>query len=470
MSQAESKNMRDHLTPEIIKWLNLFAEGIVVMDSDCTVLFANKAYYRRTKLAPEQFIGMNIAKERSWAVAPEVIRSKRPQYGVLHMIKDQESFTDVVPFLIDGEVIGVISIVRHSALMDEFYQKISTYKQQINQLNDRLRDMFRGSFSFEDIVGNDREYVQLAFTASQSDSSVLITGESGTGKEVIAQAIHNASPRRSLPFVDINCAALPEQLLESELFGYAPGAFTGASKSGKIGLFEIANGGTMFLDEISEMPLALQSKLLRVLQERKIRRVGGTKNIPIDVRIIAATNRNPQACIDNGTFRSDLFYRLAVFIIDIPPLRERREDIHALAQHFIREDRRKLYDPTEISDEALHMLESYDWPGNIRQLKNAIEYANDVATNASIRPEDLPAYIFEYNTSLQRKNVQAEHIGIRADASLKTILEQVEKAALEQRLDQYPHDLEGRRRMADSLGVSVATLYTRLRKYGLIKQ
>lgn len=227
-------------------------------------------------------------------------------------------------------------------------------------------------------------------TVAPTDSTILITGESGTGKELVARAIHSASTRKGGPFVTINCSAFPDSLLESELFGYMKGAFTGATAN-KIGLFEAANRGTLFLDEIAEMPSGMQAKLLRVMQERVLRRLGGTGEIPIDVRIITATNRNLSGEIARGTFREDLFYRIAVIPIHLPPLRERKEDIPLLANHFLQQFAPRMNKPVkQISDDAMKLLEAYPWQGNVRELENVVERAVALEFSKEIQPESLP--------------------------------------------------------------------------------
>jgi two-component system, NtrC family, response regulator PilR len=246
------------------------------------------------------------------------------------------------------------------------------------------------------VVGRSPKMVEVyktIGTVAMGDSTILITGESGTGKELVARAIHEASHRKEKPFVSINCGAFPETLLESELFGYLKGAFTGAATNKK-GLFEAAEGGSIFLDEIADMTPAMQVKLLRVLQERRLRPLGGTAEVPVDVRVIAATNQNLQSCIQQGSFREDLFYRIAVINIHLPALRDRAEDIRLLADFFLRQYSDRAGKSIDgISSEALHCLESYSWPGNVRQLENTIERAVALETTPEIRLERLPEMI-----------------------------------------------------------------------------
>ncbi len=273
-------------------------------------------------------------------------------------------------------------------------------KTQLRQQVELLQKEFTRRSSFDNIIGRSvrmQSLFRMIETVAQTHSTVLISGESGTGKELVARALHSHSPRSSASFVSINCGAFTESLLESELFGYMKGAFTGAGTNKK-GLFEAASGGTIFLDEIGEMSPAMQVKLLRVLQERMVRRVGGVEEVPIDVRVIAATNRNLEEEVARNAFRQDLFYRISVIPVELPPLRERAEDIPDLVDHFLEKlseesGRKKL----SCSTEALRLLEAYDWPGNVRELENTIERAHALEPTDTIQPERLPERVLHYS-------------------------------------------------------------------------
>ncbi|MDI6632380.1 MAG: sigma-54 dependent transcriptional regulator [Bacillota bacterium] len=292
---------------------------------------------------------------------------------------------------------------------------------------------------------------------ADTDYTILIVGETGTGKELVAGAVHRNSKRRDGPFVRINCAAIPENLLESELFGYEKGAFTGAS-SRKLGKFELAHGGTLFLDEISEIPLAMQAKLLRVLQEKEFDRVGGIKPIKVDTRIIAATNRDLGEMVCEGSFRADLYYRLNVITIRMPPLRERKEDIGLLATHFIQQAAAKLNKPVQgISDEARELLEAYDWPGNVRELRNVCERAVVLTRSLLIVPEDLPATLqsgFEGEVTAEKWTGQ----------TLYEILSDVERSVILRALKKHNFN---RTKTAQELGINRRTLYEKIKEHGL---
>ncbi len=315
-------------------------------------------------------------------------------------------------------------------------------------------------YQFENLIASNSAMVQVCEMIQRvapTAATVLINGESGTGKEVIARTIHNTSLRKNKPWVAINCAALPEPLLESELFGHVKGAFTGAHVD-KEGLFETASTGTLFLDEISSLPLILQGKLLRVLQEKEIRRVGGTKNISIDVRVIAASNTNLEQMVVQGTFRADLYYRFAVITLDIPPLRERLEDILPLARHFIRNEAASANGVPTLSNEAANLLMAYAWPGNVRELENAIKHAITFLQDDVITPELLPPRIVSRATEVRtQQDTQPTLAG--SNTSLKGFLKLKEKEYLEQILSTTNGDKE---KAAQTLQVSLATLYRKL--------
>lgn len=281
-----------------------------------------------------------------------------------------------------GRTLGVVVTMR----------EIKTVHRLVNQMVGA-----QACFTFDDIIGNSpglREVVDLAKQVASSDSTILLQGESGTGKEMFAQAIHSHSNRNNGPFVAINCAAIPRDLVESELFGYEAGAFTGAKRGGRPGKFELVNGGTIFLDEIGDMPLETQVKLLRVLQQKQIIRVGGQKAIPIDIRVIAATNKDLGQEVERGNFREDLYYRLNVIPINIPPLRERGEDLVILASHMVEKLSRQLGKRlTGIAPEAMECLKKYPWTGNVRELVNVLERAVNIAAGTSILRKHLPEKI-----------------------------------------------------------------------------
>ena len=342
-------------------------------------------------------------------------------------------------------------------------------------------------YTFDSIIGDSliiRNTIELAKRIAGFDSNVLLQGESGTGKELFSQAIHNASDRRSAPFVAVNCAAISKTLLESELFGYEAGSFTGAKKGGKAGLFEAAEGGTIFLDEVSEMDYDLQAKLLRVLQEKKFRRIGGIKEINTNVRVICACNVDIKQYIEDKKFRSDLYYRISVAPINIPPLRERRNDIPALARKFLDSAEIQNKRSYRMTEDAKKLMMSYTWPGNIRELKNAVEYSAMMAQDGIIDTRCLPLSITigtpdegDHNADiLNNEGLTAagnagsrlvsynENSGTYERETLAELVSTFEKHEINRIIRVYGNTTEGKRKAAKELGISLSSLYAKLGK------
>jgi two-component system response regulator PilR (NtrC family) len=303
-----------------------------------------------------------------------------------------------------------------------------------------------------------RKVCEMIERVAPSTATVLVYGESGTGKELVARALHRYSPRKDATFMAINCAALPAQLMESEMFGHVKGSFTGASAT-KAGLFESAHGGTLFLDEISSMPLEIQSKLLRVLQDKKIRKVGGSDHTEVDVRIIAASNEKLENLIEQGKFREDLYYRLSVISIDIPPLRNRPEDILPLVDHILRRAMGPDTELPQIDHEAQSILDNYNWPGNVRELENAIQHAITFVQNDVITKETLPARIVHTVEEGIRSGIITNRRDLFKGKSLKAFLHDKEKEFLQRTIESMNGDKE---KAASELGISLATLYRKL--------
>jgi DNA-binding NtrC family response regulator len=325
-----------------------------------------------------------------------------------------------------------------------------------------LRDEWAKRYGFPRIIGESdalKQAVNETQRVANTDATVLLLGESGTGKELFARAVHHLSPRRAGPFVAVNCAAIPETLIENELFGHEKGAFTGAGDR-RLGKFELANGGTVFLDEIGEMPLAVQGKLLRVLEEKMIDRIGGRHPLPVNVRVVAATNRDLRAASEAGEFRRDLFFRLAVFPVDIPPLRVRAGDAVLLAQHFARQFGKELRGrPAALSDAALQLIRRHAWPGNVRELENALERACILADGPALTPADLGLHVKDEPDALAELNLD----GTLAEVSLRA-----QTFAEKRKIRAALRASDGNKtRAAEALGVSYKTLLTKIKDYGL---
>ncbi|MBA4535951.1 sigma 54-interacting transcriptional regulator [Bacillus aquiflavi] len=397
----------------------------------------------------ESVVLMSTLKEKSGVVR----QYNQPQSGVHVLI-------NTLPMMKDDQLIGGISVERDITDVVKLNDELTTTTAYIRDLESKI-EMKHIDDSFHKIKGRSQALssaIHLAKKVAVTDATVLITGESGVGKELFAQAIHNESPRSNEPFVDLNCGAIPAALFESELFGYEKGAFTGAIKEGKIGKIDVAKGGTLFLDEIGELPLELQVKLLRVLQEKEFYRVGGTSPIPIDVRIISATNRNLEEMIEEGLFREDLFYRLNVVSIHIPPLRERIEDIPELIQLFLKEFSIKYKKPVPIIDpEVMVTFMHFPWNGNIRQLKNTIERMMILADEDVIKSDHLPS-----NFVLTKRN-----------EPVNSPINEIEPSGLHDEKSSILFALQktygNKSAAAKLLGISRVTLYNKMKKYNIYK-
>ena len=437
--------------------LDAMREGINIIDTEGRIVFANRAYQEFLNQEAGGDIGPvegRILRElRPGARLPEVVATGQ---AVLHAPrmekKDKIYFVNMYPIRQEGQVVGGLSVVTFLKDAYDFQSELKRFEKRSKQLLRRVNKANSARYTFDSIiaVGKNVQAVKaLAQKAAETDATVLLASESGTGKELYAQAIHNASARKNELFVAINCANFNANTLESELFGYVEGAFTGAKKGGKMGLFEAANGGTLFLDEVSEMDYSLQAKLLRAIQEGRIRPVGGVEEIEVDVRLISASNADLQAYIEEGKFRRDLYYRLSTFQIHIPPLRERRNDIPALTQVILQELSQKLKRPITITQEALGCLAAHDWPGNVRELRNVLEFSAYLSDNGAIVRQSLPEHI-------------ARPAAARQEIPLAQRVREFERGEIRKLLLQNGSDLAGKKRTAQQLGISLATLYNKL--------
>jgi len=414
------------------------------------------------------------AVEQMAAIEPQIVitdvkMESMSGFDVLRHVKENHKQTLVilitayasVDTAIEAMKMGAHGYVPKPFKIDELQMTIQRALefQSARQENTYLRKELKNKYKFENIIGSSRKMQQvynLINKVADTDSTVLIQGESGTGKELVARGLHFNSNRQQHPFVAINCSALPENLLESELFGHKKGAFTGAVAD-KRGLFEEANLGTIFLDEINSMATSLQTKLLRVLQEREVRRVGDNKSVPVNVRVVGATNEALQPKIRDGSFREDLYYRLAVIPVEIPPLRDRLEDVPLLVNHFLQKQAGQTGgQPKKIDPQAVDLLSRYDYPGNVRELENAIERACALCENEMIMPHDLPPHIVEHaSEEAARKARSALPVG----KSLDEFIQEQEREYIEATLAKFKNSRE---KAASVLGISMATLYRKL--------
>ncbi|HHW43138.1 AAA domain-containing protein [Desulfofundulus thermobenzoicus] len=456
LKEKEKLQEARRIQGELAAILDSVMEAIEVADSRGIIKYVNAAFTRITGISEKERIGENIFKTSPDGALAIALRTGRSVMGHRTTVggSNAEVISNAAPILVDGKMEGAVVVFQQFTdimkLMDQLHQSTTI----IENLSDKFGQVTTSKYSFADILGNSgelRRCIQLAERAARSNSTVLLLGESGTGKELFAHAIHHAGPRRDRPFIKVNCAAIPESLLESEFFGYAKGAFTGAVKS-KIGKFELAHGGTIFLDEIGDMNLSLQGKLLRVLQEMEFERVGGTQTIKVDVRVIAATNRNLRELIRQGKFREDLYYRLNVVEIVIPPLRVRKDDLPLLVNNLINKLNRKLGKKVQgLSRDAEEVLYGYDWPGNVRELENVIERVMVTVDEEILTKKHFIQHVSQFKTPLER------------DIDLIPI-DQMEQLLIKKAMAKFGTSVEGKRRAAQALNISLATLYNKLKK------
>jgi PAS domain S-box-containing protein len=435
-------------------------DAISVVDENGNGILINPAYTRITGLTEEDVLGKPATTDiyKGESMHFHVLKTKKPVRGVKMLVgpKKKEVAVNVAPIIVDGQLKGSVGIIHDMSEIRELTTELQRAKERIRTLE--------AKYNFDDIVGRSEEMliaIEQARIAAKTPATVLLRGESGTGKELFAHAIHNESGRKYNHFIRVNCAAISESLLESELFGYEEGAFSGAKRGGKKGYFEEANNGSIFLDEIGELSLSTQAKLLRVLQEREIIRVGGTKPISIQVRIIAATNKNLEQEIRKGNFREDLFYRLNRIPIYIPPLRSRLEDIPLLCDHLIKKINHDYGRNVEgITNEAAELLKRYAWPGNVRELENilgrAIIFMDYSENRIDIKHLSKLGYNFQ-------KNQEQDHPN-EASLPLYTLVENFEKRIISHILHKHRGN---KTKTAKELGVSIRTLYYKMEKYGL---
>lgn len=434
--------------------------GIMITDVDGFVTHFNRPYGQFLGVEPAAQIGKHCTTVVENSRMHLVARSARSEINYPHRIKGHDMVVQRIPIKKDGKVIAVVGQVMFKDVRDvsKLATTLTMLESKVELYEQELMALRSARYTVDSIVGVSPEMRGLrkeALKAAATHLPVLITGESGTGKELFAQAIHHASARRLHPFVRINCAAIPRDLMESELFGYEPGAFTGAFSRGKPGKFELAHHGTVFLDEIGDLPLDMQPKLLRVLEEKEFERLGGNTVIPVDFRLIAATNHNLEQMVDERRFRRDLFYRLNVIPLRVPPLRVRREDIVPLAHHML--DQIVGDAPgsrLKIDPKAADMLRSHDWPGNVRELSNVLERIVSSLDGDTIEPRHLPFPLFSFPSGTAT-------VG---PTNLREVVNCAEREALRSALTKAKGN---KANAAKLLGIHRTQLYKKMRKHGL---
>jgi len=440
-------------------------DGCALTDRDGKYIYVSENWLKLTGMDRETALS-----KRAWEIVPEtklgvVLKTRKPILGEVVEIRGVKVFTSYWPITKEEELIGVFVCVIMNGMENalNFTKKVNQLSRQLDYYKEELKQLQSAKYGIDNIIGNSlavKKLKEQIISAARSNSTVLIEGETGSGKELIAHAIHNLSPRNKARLIRVNCSAIPSDLMESEFFGYEEGSFTGAKKGGKPGKFELAYGGSLFLDEVNQLPLTMQPKFLRVLQEQEFERVGGKDSIAIDVRIIAATNVSLEKMIEEGIFREDLFYRLNVIKILVPPLRERKEDIPLLVKSLLEKLNQKLgMTITTVDDAVIDLFMSYNWPGNIRELQNVLESAMNRAWGDSLELQHLE--------NLNKINKQKQMIRVlhRKDVFLRDMKAELEHQAIVEALQKSNGN---KVKAARQLGISRTVLYKKLGRYNLL--
>lgn len=433
-------------------------DGALIIDEQGIIRIFTDYYAKETGLSKKAVLGKRIDEVFPNTRMLEVLESGRPIIADLWELNGKAQIVSRVPITANGQIIGAagFNIFRYLEEAQGFARRITDMFSELKYYKEEIKKVLSVKYTMASIIGGSKainEVKERIKLVAPSNMPVFIYGETGTGKELIAHALHFESVRREYPFIKVNCASIPENLVESELFGYEEGSFTGARSKGKPGKFELAHKGSIFLDEIGDLSLISQAKLLRVLQEKEIERIGSTTSIHIDVRIISATNQSLANLVRKGMFRKDLLFRLDVFPIYIPPLRERLEDIPPLVEYFINQNNFESgFKIKGITSEAMIILTNYHWPGNIRELNSVIERACIDAREGYIRPENLLRFTNRHTTSDTQVN-------------LKEVKEKAEKAAI---LKVLQITNENRSEAANILGISRSTLYAKLKQHDIL--
>jgi PAS domain S-box-containing protein len=448
-------------------------DGFLFVSTDGNIAYINKPYCDYIGVKQEDVIHKRvtdvISKSKLIEIANDI--NYPTEYNVVFEVAknqyvDKERYVVVTRSNVsrDGHSYGAIAHVKFIRNTLEIANAIHDVYDQLEYYKGELQRLSASSYSFDTVQGNSPEFVatkKMALRAAKNEFSVLITGDTGVGKEVFANAIHYASSRHDKPFIRVNCAAIPGELMESELFGYVEGSFTGAKKGGKKGKFELANGGTIFLDEIGELPLVMQAKLLRILQERELEPVGSTTTIPLDIRIMSATNKDLEKEVREKRFRSDLYYRLNVIEIHIPSLKERKDDIPLYIDLFLGELNEKYHTNIHLDEDTSKLLASYSWPGNLRELKNTLERCYALSENGIIHRYTLPGNILRAAAYSNLDSFVKEH------NTLESIMNEMERWLI---LEEIRHNKGNLKRTAEKLGIHRTTLYKKMEKLEISRE
>lgn len=460
---AKEENILENIPQDLLfALLDNPYESLILVDNDGIIRFVSSFNESVYEIPSTKAIGRHITEMSPRSKLPRVLETGKAEIGQGIKLNEQQRVIARIPLTKDGRVIGAFGklLVKTPEQLKELYDRIETLESHLDYYREELNHTCGVRYSFDNIIGASEPITKvklLARQAAETDSSVVITGESGTGKELLAHAIHQVSRRKKNNFVKVNCSSLPNELIESELFGYEAGSFTGARKAGKPGKFELADKGTIFLDEIGDMPLQMQVKLMRVLQEKEVDRLGSNQSRNADFRVITATNRDLEKLIRDGAFRLDLYYRINVINIRMPALRDIREDIPLIFHYFMDKLSRCKRQPAKtVSSEAMELLTNYAWPGNVRELRNIAERAMIVCRGNQIDPKDLPLAV---------QTPSADKISrMNMSLSLKELMEETERCAILEALQKAGNNRVGAARL---LGIHRTGLYQKMRKYGL---
>ena len=437
---------------ELNHMFELSDDGLVSVDPNGLILRMNRAYKTMVGIEDDHFVGKPASLVVEEGYLPQgvtgLVLKERKKKSIMVSLKGKEILITGLPVLNEqGRLVQIVTNIRDMSMLNKLGNELQKYHELTNRYETELHHL-RAKQVESELVGRSlgaQRMMDLAAKASEVDSTVLIQGETGTGKELLVKTIHKLSKYRDGPLIALNCSSIPEALIESELFGYEAGAFTGSSAKGKAGLFEAAHGGTLFLDEISEMPLSMQAKLLRVIQDKKIRRIGANREVEVKVRIIGASNKNLKTLIEKNRFRSDLYYRLNIINIDIPPLRERKEDIPLLIHHFLDKFNKKFNRHKNLSNKEVTSFIKYDWPGNIRELVNAVERCVVLDNVSAFETVPLPVSI---------SNVETVNC-------LRTYMQEMEYAIISSAYKKY----QSTRKTAEALNVSQSSIVRKMMQY-----
>ena len=453
--------------------LDSFGEAIAISDHQGIMLYVNKKHSELTGIDPQEILGksaLELVERGAFDVVlnPEIVRSGQPATRMQKTVDGRKLILEGTPILDkEGQVVLVITFIRDITKIAELKEQMSSQKELLDTFRNLQGGGGKALDKFPRVISSHamkKLYAQISILGD-TDVTVLIQGETGAGKDVFARRLHAVSNRSHKPFIKTDCSSIPENLIETELFGYAPGTFSGANKQGKVGLIEAASTGTLFLDEIGELPLTMQAKLLRVLQDREVVRVGSTVPKTVDVRIVAATNKDLEKEVAAGRFRSDLYYRLKVAVITIPPLRKRRADILPLARGFLRYFAQKYHRDVVLAPDAEEVLLGYRWPGNVRELENLILGCMITCEKSVINARDLPISKSLQEGSLPDRDLLLGSLDMEGK-SLKEILEDVEQKIIQEGMQ----TLGNMSALARNLGVDRTTIFRKLKKYEKVEK